>query len=130
MATSLAEAVHGCRRAGGLIGIALLVLGSASPANSAGTMTIKVENYSFVPSELLVKPGTTVTWINKDDSPHTISSTDHVLASKAMGTDDQYSFTFDKQGRLQVLLRFASLHGWRRQGPFAVSRASHVRASR
>jgi plastocyanin len=106
MATILAKRVHGCCRAG-LIGIALLALGSATTAQSAGTMMIKVENYSFMPSELTVAPGTTVTWINKDDSPHTISSTDHVLASKAMDTDDQFSFTFDKEGDYKY---FCTLH--------------------
>ena|SRR5438093_10267029 len=106
MATLLDKTVNGCRRAG-LIGIALLVLGSATTAQSAGTMMIKVENYSFMPSELVVKPGTTVIWVNKDDSPHTISSTNHVLASKAMDTDDQFSFTFDKEGDYKY---FCTLH--------------------
>jgi len=58
MATILAKTVHGCRRAG-LIGIALLALGSASPAQSADTTMITIQNYAFMPPELVVKPGTT-----------------------------------------------------------------------
>jgi len=106
MATILAKTVHGCRRAG-LIGIALLALGSASPAQSADTTMITIQNYAFMPPELVVKPGTTVTWVNKDDSPHTITSTDRFVASKAMDTDDQYSVTFEQEGDYKY---FCTLH--------------------
>ena len=73
----------------------------------ADTTMITIQNYAFMPPELVVKPGTTVTWVNKDDSPHTITSTDHVVASKAMDTDDQYSFTFEKEGDYKY---FCTLH--------------------
>jgi plastocyanin len=49
-------------------------------------------NFSFTPQELTVQPGTTVTWVNQDDVPHTVVSTDNKFKSKALDTDDKFSF--------------------------------------
>ena len=35
-------------------------------------MTVKIDNFTFNPAELTVKPGTTVTWENADDIPHSV----------------------------------------------------------
>ena len=102
--TSLLSAAFARRLSAGLMGCVLLAAGSAEAADA---VTIKVENYTFVPSDIMVTPGTTVVWVNRDDSPHAIGSTDHVLVSKAMDTDDQYSFTFDKEGDYSY---FCTLH--------------------
>jgi len=48
-----------------------------------------------------VKAGTTVTWRNKDDIPHTIASSTRLFKSKALDTDDSYSFTFNEPGSYQ-----------------------------
>ncbi len=46
-----------------------------------------------------MKAGTTVTWTNKDDIPHGIASADNAFKrSKALDTDDSYSFTFTTPG--------------------------------
>src|SRR5258708_28201570 len=59
---------------------------------------IKIDNFSFGPATLTVSVGTTVTWTNRDDIPHTVVSTDRALKSKALDTDETFSFTFSEAG--------------------------------
>ena len=90
---------------------ALAIAGWASlgARSSAGIAehTVKIENFTFDPPRLLVKPGTMATWINEDDIPHTITSTTKIFRSKALDTDDRFSFTFSMPG---VYEYFCSLH--------------------
>jgi len=64
------------------------------------TMEVKIDNFSFGPVTLTVPVGTTVTWINRDDIPHTVVSTDDSMTfkSKVLDTDEKFSFTFSKAG--------------------------------
>ena len=63
---------------------------------------ISIDNFSFTPAMLTVKAGTTVTWTNKDDLPHGIASSNKAFTrSKALDTDDSYSFTFTTAGTYQ-----------------------------
>ena len=59
---------------------------------------VRVDNFTFGPQSLTVPVNTTVTWVNRDDIPHVIVSDDGVFRSKALDTDDKYSFTFTKAG--------------------------------
>jgi plastocyanin len=68
---------------------------------------VKIDNFSFTPQEITVAAGTKVTWVNRDDIPHTVVSTQDKFKSKALDTDDQYSFTFDKAGTYEY---FCSIH--------------------
>jgi plastocyanin len=61
-------------------------------------MEVRVDNFTFGPQTLMVALNTTVTWINRDDIPHVIVSNDGVFKSKALDTDEKYSFTFTKAG--------------------------------
>jgi plastocyanin len=66
------------------------------PASSA---EVKIDNFSFGPTSITVPTGTTITWTNNDDVPHVISSDDNkMFKSKALDTDDHFSFTFTKPG--------------------------------
>jgi plastocyanin len=67
---------------------------------------ITIDNFTFSPAELTVKVGTTVTWTNHDDIPHTIVSAGK-FRSKALDTDDKFSFTFTAAGDYKY---FCSLH--------------------
>lgn len=69
-----------------------------SRKTSGSVNQVLIENFSFNPDEITVKPGTTVTWVNHDDSPHLVKSTGNLFRSKALDTDDQFSFTFDSTG--------------------------------
>ena len=71
------------------------------------TVEVKIDNFSFSPASLEIKPGTKVTWTNADDIPHTVVSNEQVFKSKALDTDEKFSFTFDKPGTYPY---FCSLH--------------------
>jgi plastocyanin len=81
-----------------------LFLGSAHAY--AEDTNITIDNFTFTPAELTVKVGTTVTWTNHDDIPHTIVSAGK-FRSKALDTDNSFSFTFTAAGDYKY---FCSLH--------------------
>lgn len=89
--------------------MALLVAATmavASPALAA-TVEVKIDNFTFNPQQIVVKAGDTVTWVNHDDIPHTVTSKTMAFRSKAMDTDDKFSFTFATPGKFDY---FCSLH--------------------
>jgi plastocyanin len=77
------------------------------PASTA--MEVKIDNFSFSPATLTVAVGTTVTWTNQDDIPHTVVSTDDPRAfrSKVLDTDEKFTYTFSKAGTFAY---FCSVH--------------------
>jgi plastocyanin len=78
--------------------------GVAAPAADTA---LKIDNFTFTPQRVTVKAGTTVTWTNQDDIPHTVTSATKAFRSKALDTDDKFSFTFTTAG---VYEYFCSLH--------------------
>src|SRR6185503_7089247 len=71
---------------------AMLLL--AAITAQAADADVAIDNFAFDPQELHVKVGTTVTWVNRDDIPHTVTSTTLAFRSKALDTNDKFSFTF------------------------------------
>jgi plastocyanin len=59
---------------------------------------VRIDNFTFAPDTLTVPVNSTVTWVNKDDIPHVVASNDGVFKSKALDTDQKYSYTFTKAG--------------------------------
>jgi plastocyanin len=78
--------------------IAAFAIAAASSAFGAETVTVDITKFAFTPKEVTIKPGTTVVWVNHDEVPHTATSADKTLASKALDTDDRYEHTFDSEG--------------------------------
>ena len=80
----------------------VILMSNPTRARSEETKTqsaeVKVDNFTFGPQTLTVAVNTTVTWVNRDDIPHVIVSNDGVFKSKALDTDEKYSFTFTKAG--------------------------------
>ena len=75
-------------------------------AGSTDTGTeIKIDNFAFVPAAVTVKAGTRVIWVNHDDIPHTIDSTEGKFRSGALDTDDHFQFRFDEPGEYQFFCR-------------------------
>jgi plastocyanin len=74
----------------------LTVTANAKP--SAANAAVKIDNFVFGPQTLTVPVGTTVTWTNTDDIPHTSVSTDGVFKSKVLDTDEKFSYTFTTAG--------------------------------
>ena len=68
---------------------------------------VKIDNFTFLPPTLTVAPGTTVTWTNDDDIPHTVVAEDKAFRSKALDTGDKFSFKFTTPGEYAY---FCSLH--------------------
>jgi plastocyanin len=103
--------IHDVRRgafaAALLLGLALgfAVPGALSSAR-ADEIEVKIDNFTFAPQTITVKAGTTVTWINQDDIPHTVVSTGH-FRSKPLDTGDRFTFTFTTAGSFAY---FCSLH--------------------
>jgi plastocyanin len=86
----------------GLVAVAI----AGSPARAAD-IQVKIDNFTFNPQQITVKAGDTVTWTNHDDIPHTVTSKTLLFRSKAVDTDDKFSFTFAKPGSYPY---FCSLH--------------------
>jgi amicyanin len=91
---------------GGLLGLLAGVAVMAAPAGAEDT-AVKIENFTFNPQRVTVKAGTTVTWINDDDIPHTVASSTKAFKSKVLDSEDKFSFTFTTAG---VYEYFCSLH--------------------
>ena len=86
------------------IAITDLPLEADSPA---GARDVTIDNFSFSPSTMSVPVGTTVTWTNRDDIPHTVVSTEQKFKSHPLDTDDRYSYRFDSAGTYKY---FCSIH--------------------
>lgn len=69
-------------------------------------LAVMIDNFTFEPAQLTIKIGTTVTWKNRDDIPHTVVSAGK-FRSKTLDTDDSFSFTFTSAGEYKY---FCSLH--------------------
>ncbi|MGH6665673.1 MAG: cupredoxin domain-containing protein [Pseudolabrys sp.] len=87
--------------------MALLVAASIVNPALAATVEVKIDNFTFNPQQVRVKAGDTVVWTNADDIPHTVTSQTMVFRSKALDTDDKFSFTFATAGSFPY---FCSLH--------------------
>jgi LPXTG-motif cell wall-anchored protein len=72
---------------------ALLI--SAPAVSAQDEMTVSIQDFSFNPGQITVAPGTTVTWTNDGQAPHTVTSTDGKdLDSGTLQPGDSYTFTF------------------------------------
>ena len=94
-----------------MIAAAVLLSGQRFTARAEQAQTssaeVKIDNFSFGPTTLTVAAGTTVTWTNRDDIPHTVVSDDKAFKSKVLDTDEKFSFTFTKLGTYGY---FCSIH--------------------
>ena len=80
----------------------------AKSAHAAPQATeIKIDNFTFSPETVTLPVNSAVTWVNKDDIPHVIASTDGIFKSKGLDTDDKYSYTFTKPGTYKY---YCSIH--------------------
>jgi plastocyanin len=98
------------------MGLASLLVAATPGVLSAGDMAvqagaqaaaIQIDNFHYTPPSLVVAPGTTVTWTNADDSPHTVREKDGKFKSAALDTDDTFSQTLTAPGEYEY---FCSIH--------------------
>ncbi len=95
-----------------VLALAMLAAGAkSSNVNAqeaqAASAEVKIDNFSFGPATITVAAGTTVTWTNRDDIPHTVVSDDKQFKSKVLDTDEKFSYTFSKPGTYPY---FCSIH--------------------
>jgi len=88
---------------------AMLAFGAvaAQDATKKDAHEITIDNFTFTPKQLTIAVGTTVKWVNHDDIPHTVVEKKTTFRSKALDTDDSYSFTFTSAGTFDY---FCGLH--------------------
>jgi len=82
----------------------LLTLLAATPgevllaADTAPDGHVTIKNFTFSPATVTIKAGSSVTWTNRDNEPHTIVGDIARFRSGAVDTDESYSFKFDQPG--------------------------------
>jgi plastocyanin len=76
----------------------LVVTSMPASASSEVSETIVVKDFMFQPMSSTIKAGTKVTWLNKDDEPHTVVGDNGLFRSAAMDTNESFSFEFDQPG--------------------------------
>jgi plastocyanin len=88
--------------------VGLRAYAASADAKGASDTAVKIDNFTFSPAAITIPVGTTVRWTNADDIPHTVVSDDKTtFKSKALDTDDQFTYTFTKPGTYSY---FCSIH--------------------
>ena len=90
--------------------LACLIVPAAAQSDDAAQ--IKIDNFTFGPTKLVVAKGTAVTWTNQDDIPHSIVLTGLGVRSKALDTDKTFTYQFDKAGTFAYMCGLhPAMHG-------------------
>ena len=74
---------------------------------AAQSATVTIDHHAFAPAALTIAVGTTVTWKNADDTPHTVTDRNGGFRSAALDTGDSFSHSFTTPGDYAY---FCSLH--------------------
>ncbi len=98
---------HLCAIARLVLLITAVAAGPAQAATGPQTATVTIENFTFAPAEITVPAGTSVSWLNHDDIPHTVTSDERAFKSPPLDTDDGFTTTFEKPGTYRY---FCALH--------------------
>lgn len=86
---------------------AMVMPASAPSGPPVNTNSVAIHNFAFSPAAITVAPGTTVTWANQDNEPHTIVMVDQSFRSTPMDTGDHTTHTFTAPGQYRY---FCGLH--------------------
>ena len=93
-----------------LLGSMAAVVSYATAAETApvgtapeGSTIVMAKDFMFAPTALTVAAGSTVTWTNRDDEPHTVVSEGGLFRSAALDTNESFSFRFDKPGTYRYM---------------------------
>ena len=81
--------------------------GSGAQSAPADANEIVIQNFSFEPATLTVKAGTKVTWVNRDEEPHTATATDKRFNSKTLENGDTFSTELTQPGTYKY---YCALH--------------------
>jgi len=92
-----------CRRALVAVGVMALLIGAHALA--ATPPTIGIKEFKYGPPMLGVPVGSTVTWVNHDEEPHTITSATGAFTSAGLVNDDTFMQTFTKPGTYEYFCK-------------------------
>jgi plastocyanin len=85
---------------------ALAVALVATAAHGAGkTHTVRIEGMKFVPERLEVAAGDTVTWVNKDFLPHSVTAAASHVESGDLAPDKVWKLVARKRGEMKYICR-------------------------
>jgi plastocyanin len=76
---------------------------ATAPAAPVAGDAVSIDNFAFVPATLTVRVGSTVTWTNHDEEPHTVAASDGSFHSPGMGSQATYSHTFPTAGKFDYI---------------------------
>ena len=88
-------------------GSMFFVAHEAQAVPAQASQLVKIGNFTFAQKSITVRPGTTVTWENDDDIPHTVVAKNLAFKSKVLDTGERFSFTFAKAGQFDY---YCSIH--------------------
>jgi len=69
-----------------------------APAAPVNGDQVNIDSFAFVPPTLTIRAGSTITWTNHDEEPHTVAASDGSFHSPGMGTGATFSHTFSTAG--------------------------------
>jgi plastocyanin len=93
------NAAHPLRSCAGLaLVLCAAFVAPAIRAAAPPVQTVDIKTFAFAPKEITVAFGTKIIWTNRDETPHTVTSTDKSFASKGLDTDDKFEHTFASEG--------------------------------
>jgi len=86
--------------------LALLILVPAAGAQDQGVVvspvqgawSVSIQDYFFDPADAAVEPGSTITWTNNGDEPHTVTADDGSFDSGVLNPGDSFTLAFEGQG--------------------------------
>ena len=86
-----------------LIGVACGGWGKGSDPSketpALGVTEVRLDDFAFAPANIVIEPGTTVTWTNYDNEAHTVTSDEgDELKSERLGQGETFRYTFDTPG--------------------------------
>lgn len=95
--------------------VLLLGCGEDEPSGAAGdtsggtSQSVEIVEFRFEPDELMVSPGTTVTWTNSDDFAHTVTGTEGMFDSDDIEAGGTFEHTFEAAGTFTY---FCDIHNY------------------
>ena len=102
---SILSVVMSCTLAAYSAPVASNPTSAAAAAPAPADAEVKIDNFAFNPAVITVKAGTQVIWINKDDIPHTVDSSEGKFKSAALDTDQKFEFKFSEPGEYPFFCR-------------------------
>jgi plastocyanin len=74
---------------------------------NASSVEVKIDNFTFAPTTLVVRKGTSITWTNRDDIPHTVVENNKLFKSHVLDTGEAFTFTPTQPGTYKY---YCSIH--------------------